>query len=142
MEILVRFITCCGINMWIYLRIYLRSEMPNGKKRKKYERFCSILVSSSIVRGFTITCTISHIRCIPTPVCWVLSLLSASSLVVEGSNQGGTIATQPKEIIYNINIFLFMAKACYKQSKGATKHTPLVHSNNQRYNSILYYLWY
>ena len=31
MEILVRFITCCGINM----RIYLYSEMPNGKKKKK-----------------------------------------------------------------------------------------------------------
>ena len=49
MEILVRFITCCGINMWIYLRIYLSSETPNEKKRKKYERFCSILVSSSIL---------------------------------------------------------------------------------------------
>ena len=49
MEFLVRFITWCGINMWIYLRIYFRSEMPNGKKRKKYERFCSFLVSSSIV---------------------------------------------------------------------------------------------
>ena len=47
MEILVRFITCCGINMWIYLGIYLRSEMPDGKN----ERFCSILISSSIVLG-------------------------------------------------------------------------------------------
>ena len=45
MEILVRFITCCGNN----LRTYLRSEMPNGKIKKKIGTFLySILISSSI----------------------------------------------------------------------------------------------
>ena len=39
MEILVRFITCCGINMRTYLRTYLSSEMPNGKMKKKIGTF-------------------------------------------------------------------------------------------------------
>ena len=34
MEILVRFITCCGINMRTSLRTYLWSEMPYGKMKK------------------------------------------------------------------------------------------------------------
>ena len=43
MEILVRFITCCGINMRTYLRTYLWLEMPNGKMKKKQGRFCLFL---------------------------------------------------------------------------------------------------
>ena len=39
MEILVRFLTCSGINLRTYLRTYLRSEMPNGKMKKKIGTF-------------------------------------------------------------------------------------------------------
>ena len=39
MEILVRFNTCCGINMRTYLRTFLWSEMPNGKIKKKIGTF-------------------------------------------------------------------------------------------------------
>ena len=39
MEILVRFITCCVINLKFYLRFYLRSEMSNGKMKEKIGTF-------------------------------------------------------------------------------------------------------
>ena len=46
MEILVRFKTCCGINLRTFMRTYLRSEMPHGKMKKKIG---TILISASIV---------------------------------------------------------------------------------------------